>query len=228
MKRKKLSFAIAATIAAAVVAYVATVSMATKVTPAAKAVTATLAANPGARFLFDNANSKNNVNCKKSTVKMKTPAEGANKENTNRKGTGKHSLSSGSVLIEVTEAPSFTDCKLYELQKDGVTYKEVEAATVTASTKNGAWSAVGLGVGNDKVGLFGLTMPKEGLTIQYGAKTKVLSPKAATTIYGSLGNQNHTIELDGQVEVAEGGVAEPRLQLEIDTYGADENLEIKD
>jgi hypothetical protein len=217
----------------------ATSAWATEVLPANTAITATLKSGTMSAFYPANAYAETSLRCKASTAKFKTPTGGLNPEagefnNNKNRGpnegvpspVGTFSTGPGSVIADLTEPPSFSECGVYAWT--GSSWAEVEGATVATNADNGNWSvaAVGMPSEGNELGAAAIAVPKAGAEITSPAGLKiVVSPTEASSVTALYNNVSSTLSVDGQLNFSSNAELPPPAQFEA-TYIANNGLEI--
>jgi hypothetical protein len=208
---------IAFVMAVAAMAIGASSASATRVTPAAAAVTGKLVAGTTSKFMPRNAFEETSVQCEESEATSTTPTEVAGSLNNMNRGpaegeVGPFSTGPGSVLMVFSKPPSFKKCAVY-VRSGGAWVNSGIGAVVTTSETNGSWTFAPLGRNVEKVEVdeasFGV--PKAGASIEIPELgcTEVVSPAEATSVAApSYNNTAKRLTVDGQIN-SNGGCGLP-------------------
>jgi hypothetical protein len=202
---------IAALLALGMLAFGATSASATAVTPPEAEITATLAAGTTSKFLPANAYAETSVQCESSEAEFTTPngefepGEGKFRYNTNRgaiEAVGAFSESAGSVIMDLTEPPTFNECFIYEWSGTAWVKNEEAPASVSTNNDNGDWTFAALQL-TEWQGQASIGVPTAGAEIEIPALacTEVVSPTQASSVAApAYVNETQKLFVDGQID----------------------------
>lgn len=201
--RKSISL-IAVLAALGVLGISAASASATRITPAGTAIRAT---STTTNFIPENAFSPSSIRCSESSASATTPTQSepfppGTQNNTNRIGTGTNSASAGSVIMDISPAPTFSKCG------DFVGTEEKAPATVATNTTNGTWTIAGDFIAKTAIPI-AIGVPSNGATITIGTCVITVSNGRASSVMARWTNGTNsttapsTMRVDGQIRFSD-------------------------
>jgi hypothetical protein len=200
---QKAVTALVALVALGVSALFAAGASATVVTPPASPIVAE--SNGNTAFIPENAYAEKSIQCENSEAAFETPSAVApeTQNNTNETGVGARSTGPGSVTMNISPSPSFTNCEVYIwVEPPGAWFPTGVPVTVNTG---GGWSVAATQIGSTSIAA--IAVPEEGAEIVIETKAGncplIVSPIGASSVNAVYDNSTSELDADGQIEFAD-------------------------